>query len=459
MLSRVAAARGERSPIMSTVRFGPDFVWGAATSCYQIEGAATEDGRGPSIWDRFARLPGKVLNGDTGDVACDHYHRYRDDVRLMRELGLDAYRFSIAWPRVLPEGRGRANAAGLDFYDRLVDTLLEAGIAPWACLHHWDLPVALSDRGGWESRDIAGWFADYAHLMADRLADRARHWFTFNEPNVLAWLGHATGVHAPGIRSRDATLAAVHHINLSHGKAVEAIRDAAPAGTQIGVIASLQPIHPAREDEAHARAAETIDLFWNLAMVDPLLLGQYPEALAAMLGDRVQSGDLETIAAPLDLFGLNHYCRQYAVPDPDNPFGAGLTAPPDDRPVTDVGWRIDGSGLADQVARIVERYPKLPIYITENGAAFPDGPDAAGTVHDPDRIAFLDEYLDAVARARDAGADIRGYFVWSLMDNYEWELGYSKRFGIVYVDYRTQDRIPKSSYRFYQELIDRHRSG
>lgn len=444
---------------MTVTSLGPDFLWGAATSCYQIEGAAAVDGRGPSIWDRFARTPGKVLNGDTGDVACDHYHRYRDDVGLMRELGLDAYRFSIAWPRVLPAGKGRPNSAGLDFYDRLVDSLLDAKIAPWVCLHHWDLPLALFDQGGWANRDVTGWFADYAHLMAGRLGDRVQHWFTFNEPNVLAWLGHATGVHAPGIQDRDATLSAVHHINLSHGKAVEAIRDAAPAGTEVGVIASLQPVHPAREDEAHAIAAETIDLFWNLAMVDPLLLGRYPDPLVEMLGERVQPGDVETIAQPLDLFGLNHYCRQYAVPDTTNPFGAGLTAPPDDRPITDVGWRVDGSGLSEQIARIVQRYPKMPIYITENGAAFPDQPDATGTVHDPRRIAFLDEYLDAMAEAKAAGADIRGYFVWSLMDNYEWELGYSKRFGIVYVDYETQARIPKASYHHYQSVIDRARAG
>ena len=443
---------------MGGTAFGPGFLWGASTAAYQIEGAAAEGGRGPSIWDRFSHTPGKVLNGDTGDVACDHYHRYPEDVALMTGLGVGAYRFSISWSRLLPEGTGVANQTGLDFYDRLVDAVLAAGIEPWLCLHHWDLPTALFDRGGWTNREAAGWFGDFAGVVARRFGDRVHRWFTFNEPNVMVWLGHVNGNHAPGLRDRQAALSAIHTINLAHGRAVGAIR-ADAADPKVGLIASLQPVHTAVDDPEHRQAAQTVDLFWNRAMVDPVLLGRYPAALAEMLGDRVQEGDLATIAQPIDAFGLNHYCRMYAVPDRDAPFGVGLGGTPHGHPVTGVGWQIDGSGLYEQLIRLKDEYPPLPIYITENGAAFADPPDADGYVDDQDRVGYLKEYLGAALRARDAGVDLRGYFVWSLLDNFEWDLGYGTRFGIVRVDYDTQVRTPKASYRYMKDVIAASRGG
>ncbi|MEQ9811488.1 MAG: GH1 family beta-glucosidase [Azospirillaceae bacterium] len=442
---------------MDASRFAKDFLWGVSTSCYQIEGAAAEDGRSPSIWDRFARTPGKVVNGETGDIACDHYHRYPEDVALMAELGVDAYRFSTAWPRILPEGTGAVNEAGLAFYDRLVDSLLERSIEPWICLHHWDLPAVLEDRGGWRNRDVAGWFADYTHAVASRLGDRVKHFFPFNEPNVLMWLGHATGEHAPGHADREAALAALHHINLAFGRSAQAIRAAAP-DARTGQIISLQPCEPGRDDPAHRQAAETIDLFWNLAMVDPILLGRYPEPLADMLAPWVKPGDLETIAQPINLFGLNHYCRMFCYPDPESPFGARIGETPSG-PTTDMGWLIDGTGLRDQLLRLVERYGKQVFYVTENGGAFPDGAGADGRVDDRDRIAYFEDYLSNLLEARDRGVDIRGYFVWSFMDNYEWSLGYAKRFGIVHVDYATQKRTPKASFDWLQDLIARSRAA
>ena len=438
--------------------FGPGFLWGASTAAYQIEGAADKDGRGPSIWDRFSHTPGKVLNGDTGDVACDHYHRYPEDVALMTGLGVGAYRFSVSWSRLLPEGTGVPNAAGVDFYDRVIDAVLEAGLEPWLCLHHWDLPTALYDRGGWANRDAAGWFGDFAGLVARRFGDRVHRWFTFNEPNVMVWLGHVKGAHAPGLRDREAALSAIHTINLAHGRAVAAVR-AAATDPSIGLIASLQPVRAAVDDAAHRQAAETLDLFWNRAMVDPALLGRYPAALAEMLGDRVREGDLAAIAQPIDAFGLNHYCRMYAELDPDTPFGVAIASTPAGHPVTGVGWQIDGSGLYDQLMRLKTDYPAMPIYVTENGAAFPDVPDATGYVDDQDRVGFLREYLEACLRARDAGVDLRGYFVWSLLDNYEWELGYGTRFGIVRVDYDTLVRTPKASYGYMKQVIGEARGG
>ncbi len=443
---------------MDGTAFGPDFLWGASTAAFQIEGAAAEDGRTPSIWDRFSHTPGKVLNGDTGDVACDHYHRYPEDVALLADLGVGAYRFSVSWSRVLPQGTGAPNAAGLDFYDRLVDAVLAAGVEPWLCLHHWDLPASLYDRGGWGNREAADWFAGLAAVVARRLGDRVRHWFTFNEPNVMVWLGHVNGNHAPGLRDRQAALSAIHTINLAHGRAVGAIR-ANATDPMVGLIASLQPVQPAADDAAHRQAAQALDLFWNRAMVDPVMLGRYPSDLADMLGDRVRDGDLATIGQPIDAFGLNHYCRLYAVPDPGAPFGVGIGGAPDGTPVTGVGWQIDGTGLTEQLLRLKAEYPPVPIYITENGAAFPDLPDANGYVDDQDRVAFLTEYLGAAQRARDAGVDLRGYFVWSLMDNFEWELGYGTRFGIVRVDYDTLVRTPKASYQHLKEVIAALRGG
>ena len=437
--------------------FGPGFLFGASTAAYQIEGAVDVDGRGPSIWDTFSATPGKVENGDTGAVACDHYHRYADDIGLMRELGLQAYRFSTAWPRILPEGTGAVNQKGLDFYNRLIDGLLEAGIEPWLCLYHWDLPQALQDRGGWATREAADWFADYATVVGRAFGDRVKHFIPFNEPNVVVWVGNCMGVHAPGIADRETTLSVLHTVNLAHGRAITALRSVVPEA-QYGHVVAIQPCSPLIDDEAHRRASDLQDMFWNQAMVDPQLLGRYPDALAEMLGSRVHDGDLATIAQPLNFFGMNHYSRIFISPDDSNPFGIAMGGPGPERmaagaKVTEMGWLIDGTGFTDALTGFKQRYGDVPIYITENGAAFDDTVAADGTVDDPDRVAFLKEYWQGLQAAKAQGVDVRGYFVWSLMDNFEWALGYGKRFGIVHVDYDTQKRTPKTSARMYQNLI------
>ncbi len=437
-------------------RFPDGFLWGAAASAYQTEGAVGVDGRGTSVWDTFSHTPGRTRNGDTGDVACDHYHRYPEDVALLRRLGVGAYRFSTAWPRIFSHGRGAANAAGLAFYDRLVDALLGAGIAPWVCLHHWDLPQALEDAGGWRNRDVAYWFADYADAVMRRLGDRVRRVAPINEPNVVPWVAYDAGLHAPGARSRADTLAAVHHLNLAHGLAVQAVRAVDPAIRQ-GLIISLGPVHPARPDADHEAAAEMVDCLWRRVMCDPVMLGRYPPPLADALEPLVRAGDMAAISAPIDYFGLNHYNRMYAAPDPDRIFGVADVAPPPGTPTTATGWQIDPSALVEQLDDLRARYGDLPpIYITENGAAFDDVVGADGTVDDGDRIAFLDGYLDAVLDGIDRGFDVRGYFVWSLMDNFEWAEGYSKRFGLVRVDFDTLERTPKASFDHFARIIGRN---
>ena len=432
--------------------FPKGFVWGTASSAYQIEGAVTADGRGRSVWDTFSHTPGRTANGDTGDVACDHYHRYAEDVGLMQALGVGAYRFSTAWPRIQPTGSGAANPAGLDFYDRLVDAVLAAGIEPWICLHHWDLPQALEDNGGWRNRDTALRFGEYTHITMRKLGDRVRAASPINEPNVLPWVAYDNGRHAPGPQSREAVLQAIHHVNLAHGHAVRAIRDAAP-GVPVGTIISLAPVVPLVDDGAHREAAMLVDCFWRRVMCDPIWLGRYPEPLAGELQPLVRDGDMALISAKLDYFGLNHYHRMYAAPDPTRNFGVGDVPAPAHLPRTEMGWEIDPSAFKEQIDDVVSRYDAPPIYITENGAAFPDVADGRGFVQDDDRIAFLRGYLGAVLDAVEGGADIRGYFVWSLFDNFEWAEGYDKRFGIVRVDYGTLARIPKASYIWMQGVI------
>lgn len=432
--------------------FPSGFLWGTAASAYQIEGAIREDGRGISVWDTFSHTPGRTHNGDTGDVACDHYNRYDDDIGLMAKLGVGAYRFSVAWPRVLPTGRGAANAAGLDFYDRVVDGLLAKGIDPWVCLHHWDMPQPIEDAGGWRVRDTASWFGDYTAIVMRRLGDRVRCASPINEPNVIPWVAYDLGVHAPGRQPRADVIKAIHNVNLAHGCAVNAIRAEAPS-VKVGSIISLGPVHPAQDDPAHHRAAKLVDCFWRRVMCDPIWLGQYPEPLAAEVATLVKPGDLATISQPLDFFGLNHYNRMYAAPDPTRTFGVADVAPPPGVPLTDVGWQIDPSGLLEQIRDVTARYDAPPIYITENGGAFPDRPDADGDVQDDDRIGYFDGYLGAVLGAVEEGIDVRGYFIWSLLDNFEWAEGYSKRFGIVRVDYDTQRRTPKASYNWLRQVI------
>jgi beta-glucosidase len=434
---------------MTTTRALPaGFVWGAATAAYQIEGAATEDGRGESVWDRFCATPGKVRNGDSGAIACDFYHRYPDDVALMQKLGLDAFRFSIAWPRVLPEGRGRVNAAGLDFYDRLVDELLAAGIEPFPTLFHWDTPQALEDAGGWTSRATAEAFVEYTEAVVGRLGDRVEHWTTHNEPWVVAWIGHAWGQHAPGRTSEADAVAAAHHLLLSHGWAVEVLRREAP-DAEVGIVLNLEHVDAASDSPADVEAARELDGTANRWFLDPLFRGAYPSDVR--FEPPVQDGDLEAVSAPLDFLGVNYYFR-FVARAGENGDGPQLVKDPD-APTTDMGWEVHPDGLHALLVRVARDYAPAAMYVTENGAAYGDVRVHDGSVHDPERTAYLEAHVDAVLRAAEDGAPMKGYFVWSFLDNFEWSLGYSKRFGIVYVDYPTLERIPKDSFNWYRELI------
>ncbi|WP_405095941.1 GH1 family beta-glucosidase [Micromonospora sp. NBC_01412] len=444
------------------------FRWGVATSSYQIEGAVAEDGRTPSIWDTFCRVPGAVAGGDTGDVACDHYHRMPQDVALIADLGVDTYRFSTAWPRVQPGGRGPANPAGLAFYDRLVDELLGRGIDPWVTLYHWDLPQELEDAGGWPARDTAYRFADYAMLVFDALGDRVRTWTTLNEPWCSAMLGYAYGEHAPGRRDLGDAIAAAHHLLLGHGLATRRIRAAATAPVEVGITLNLATAEPATDSAADRDAARASDGLGARLYLDPLVHGRYPDdVLADLAADGVtvpvRDDDLAVIAAPLDVLGVNYYFGQvFSGVDADGRDRDADGRPvrrviPRGRPRTAMGWEIVPECFTDLLLRISRDYPGLPMVITENGAAFDDHPDARGFVADGDRVGYLAEHLRAVARARRAGADVRGYFAWSLLDNFEWAYGYDKRFGIVRVDYDTQERVPKRSALWFRDTVRRVR--
>jgi beta-glucosidase len=428
---------------------GDDFVWGVSTASYQIEGAVDEDGRGPSIWDTFCRQKGRVANGDTGDVACDHYHRYGEDIALMRELGISAYRFSVAWPRVLPTGRGAINERGVAFYDRLIDALLAAGLEPWICLYHWDLPQALDDRGGWTNRDCAGWYADYAAMIARRYGDRVKRFATFNEPTLFTLLGYGFGWHAPGLTDRSALLRAIHHVNLAHGTGVDILRALVP-GALIGAIYNYQPCFAATPADEAAR--DQLAAFWSDAMPGPQLDARYPPLLAPEIEPFQQAGDLARICRPIDWFGLNHYSPNYAQADPGSQLGFWLAEPPPQMKRTGVGWAIDPDAFRDTLVALYRRF-RLPIYVTENGFGGPEAPNAAGEVLDVERVDYLRAYTEAMRAAMREGADVRGYFVWSLMDNFEWNLGYKARFGLAYMDYATQRRVPKSSFRWYADMI------
>jgi beta-glucosidase len=435
--------------------FPDDFRWGAATASYQIEGATSDDGRGESVWDRFAATPGKVRNGDSGEIACDFYHRYRDDIGLMGELRLDAFRFSIAWPRVLPEGRGRVNSAGLDFYDRLVDELLAQGIEPFATLFHWDTPQALEDEGGWPARETAEAFVEYAEVVAEKLGDRVHHWMTHNEPWVYAWIGHARGEHAPGRTSEADAVATAHHLLLSHGWAVQAIRRAS-ADAQVGITLNLAHAYAASESPEDEAAAWHVDGSGNRWFLDPIFRGSYPADLLernAIAETFVREGDLEAIAAPIDFLGVNNYFRFVVSAGAEGP---QLVHDPE-AVYTDMGWEVYPDGLHALLTRVAEDYGPGAIYVTENGAAFGDVRGHDGRVHDPERTAYLESHIDAVARAARDGVPVKGYFVWSLLDNFEWAHGYSKRFGIVYVDYPTLERVPKDSFYWYRDYIGSRR--
>ncbi|PBC71163.1 beta-glucosidase [Streptomyces sp. TLI_235] len=438
-----------------------DFRWGASTAAYQIEGAVAEDGRGPSVWDVFAARPGAVRDGHTGAVACDHYHRYPEDIALMQGLGLDGYRFSIAWPRVQPTGAGPVNPAGLDFYDRLVDALLESGITPLPTLFHWDLPQALEDVGGWLDRDTAYRLAEYTAVVVDRLGDRVPTWITLNEPFVHMVYGYALGIHAPGRALMLDALPAAHHQLLGHGLAAAVLRE---RGLGVMIANNLTPVWSAGPDPADAAAATAYDALHNRLFTDPLLLGHYPDlsafGLTEDLGGVVRPGDLKLIAGPgLDGLGVNYYnpTRIAAPTDPGLPFSE---APIEGVPRTAFDWPVVPDGLRELLVGLRDRYGAAlpPITITENGCSVADEPAPDGTVRDPDRISYLAGHLDALAAAVAEGVDVRGYYTWSLLDNYEWAEGFHQRFGLVHVDFETQVRTPKTSYAWYRELIAAHRA-
>ncbi|NPU09231.1 beta-glucosidase [Bradyrhizobium sp. 83002] len=433
----------------------PSFLWGASTSAFQIEGAAHLDGRADSIWDVYLHVPGRIKTNDTAETACDHYHRFAEDVALMRNLGLNAYRFSTAWPRLLPQGRGAANEAGLAFYDRLIDTLLAAEIEPWLCLYHWDLPQALEALGGWQNRDIAGWFADYAALVARRYGDRVKRFATFNEPCVFTLFGYGLGWHAPGIADKAALHKAIHHVNLSHGRAVDVLRRDV-AGASIGAIHNRQPCYPCTSSPADAAAALRLAAYWNDAFPVPQAFASYPPELLDAISPYIAPGDMAQIARPVDWFGLNHYSPHY-VRDGTNLIGASFGPAPETVPRSAIGWPVVPEAFRDTLLDIHQRF-HLPIYVLENGTAANDVIDASGHIQDDDRTSYLKAYTAAMEQAIRAGADVRGYFVWSLLDNFEWGAGYSQRFGIVYVDHATQRRIPKASARWYAEMIAARRA-
>jgi beta-glucosidase len=437
-----------------------DFLWGAATAAYQVEGAVDVDGRLPSIWDDFCRVPGAIDNGDTGDVVCDHYRRWPEDLAIMKQLGLDAYRFSIAWPRVIPTGRGEVNPRGLDHYDRFVDALCEAGIRPFVTLYHWDLPSALQAAGGWPERDTAYAYAEYAAVVAARLGDRVRDWSTVNEPLCAAWLGYLEGRFAPGVKDLTQAVHASHHLLLAHGLGVQAIRAHAARPASIGLVCNLSGIEAASDRDEDVAAAKRMDGHVNRWWLDPANGRGYPADMLEVYGVEppVLGDDLDVIAAPTDYHGLNYYFRQIVEDDPTGPAPFARQLPAEGAGTTAMGWEIHGQGLADLIHRLHDDYGAQAIYITENGAAFDDKVAEDGSVQDEDRIAYFEEHLTAVASAAEAGAPVKGYFAWSLLDNFEWDNGLDKRFGLVRVDFETQLRTVKASGHFYADLIAEHRS-
>lgn len=437
-----------------------DFLWGTATSAYQIEGAVAEDGRSASIWDTFSHTPGKIDNGDDGDVACDHYHRWREDIGIMRGLGTNAYRLSVAWPRVMPGGDGPVNAKGLDYYDALIDGLLEAGITPSVTLYHWDLPQVLQDRGGWPARDTAHHLAAYASAVAERLGDRVQHWTTLNEPLCSAWIGHLEGRMAPGLTDLTAAVRASYHLLLGHGLATQAIRAAVP-GAQIGIVNNLGSIEAATDRPEDIAAAKRQDGHTNRWWLDPVHGRGFPADMVEVYGVELPevAGDLETMAAPLDWLGLNYYFPSSVVDDPTGPAPYARQVRRPGVPVTGMDWEVGASGIESLLLRLTNEYGARRLYVTENGSAYPDVVRPDGTVDDPERTAYLEQHLAACASAARKGVPLAGYFAWSLLDNFEWAYGYDKRFGLVHVDYKTQVRTVKGSGHRYAEIVREHRRG
>jgi beta-glucosidase len=476
-MTQIESVRGatQREAVATGRRFPETFVWGTATASYQIEGAVAEDGRTPSIWDTFSHTPGKVINGDTGDIAADHYHRYVEDVALMAELGVNSYRFSVSWSRVIPGGVGALNRAGVDFYSRLVDELLAQGIAPALTLYHWDLPQELQDAGGWTNRDTSFRFADYATALAEVLGDRVGFWTTLNEPWCSAFLGYAAGVHAPGHKSGAEALSAAHHLLLGHGLAIQSLRAVLPAGTQLAITLNPAAARPATSSENDVVACSKVDGLQNRIWLEPLFNGRYPDDVKEFTAEVtdwsfVRDGDLDTISAPIDVLGVNYY-NPVVVAHYD---GAGTRSQADghgdgnpwpgcadvqflDVPGrhTEMGWPVDASGLSELLRRLWTDH-RMPMMITENGAAYSDAVEDDGTVHDVDRAQYLREHLEAVHDAITERIDLRGYYLWSLLDNFEWAYGYSKRFGIVHVDFDDQQRRIKDSGRLYADVVRRN---
>lgn len=456
------------------MQFPDGFLWGSATSSYQIEGAAQQDGRGPSIWDVFSHTPGKVANGDTGDVAIDHYNRMPQDVQLMKQLGLQAYRFSIAWPRIMPNGTGKVEQRGLDFYSRLVDELLANGIKPLPTLYHWDLPAVLEEKGGWTNRDVASWFQDYVAVVHESLKDRVEMWATLNEPWVSAFLGYGIGIHAPGIADPSAAFSAAHHLLLAHGRAVETIRSQSQ-GSKVGIVLNMAPVYlteDAPADHPAHQAVELQDAMLNRLWMDTILKGSYPQTLknlGKLATESIQEGDLAEISRPIDWIGLNYYQDSRSVPDLSNteqvldstgngalPGSRGVRPADPVGEITDFGWSTTPEGLGNLCLMLTEDYDNLPdLYITENGAAY-DDPMVDGKIQDDRRIKYINEHLSSLHRAISQGANVKGYMHWSLFDNFEWAEGYRQRFGLIHVDFDTQVRTPRASAHHYAEIIKRN---
>jgi beta-glucosidase len=441
---------------MAEMSFPKGFLWGTASASYQIEGAWKDDGKGESIWDRFSHTRGKIKHGETGDTACDFYHRYSEDIAIQAELGLNASRISLSWPRIMPSGKGAINQKGIDFYKRVADELLARNIEPWVTLYHWDLPQTLEDVGGWPNRDLAEYFRDYAAACVEHLGDRVKHWIVFNEPWMFTILGYLTGIHAPGRREPAAAIRATHTVNLAQGMAARALRESRNQPAAVGTAFSMAAVYPASESAEDRAAAERWHRFANVWFLDAVMHGRYPDVyVQGTMADRVEikPGDAELMRAPLDFIGINLYSRVVVAHDPnDHNLGAKQVRAGSPE-VTDFGWEVCPSALSDMVSRITKDYGRPPIYITENGCSYGDAPGADGKVDDQRRISFLRRYLAALKRAIAAGADVRGYFTWTLTDNFEWAEGLSsQRFGIVWCDFKTQQRIIKESGRWYAKV-------
>ena len=430
-----------------------EFIWGVATSSYQIEGAANEDGRGQSIWDTFCKVPGKVANFDNGDIACDHYHRFKEDLDLMKWMGVKAYRFSVAWPRVIPDGVGRVNEMGLDFYDRLIDSSLEREIAPWLTMYHWDLPEALQLRGGWNNREVVEWFGEYGEVLTSRFGDRVKNWMTLNEPFCSAWLGHLYGDMAPGIKDLQTALNVSHNLLMSHGLACQVIRSNV-SEANVGIVINVTPAVPATDSQEDSNAAQLADGFDNRWFLDPVFGRTYPADVIDALGasPEIHSGDMKLIAQDLDFLGVNFYFRQTVAADQNSKPLPIISVNRENVKKTAMNWEVHPQAFEEILLRISKEYSPKAIYITENGSAWNDEV-INGEIIDDERIDYLVRHLDAMRSARSQGAPILGYFAWSFLDNFEWAYGYEKRFGLIYVDYKTQTRTPKKSALFYRQLL------